>query len=228
MREQLSMQLSHAQHAQNTVDSSAGKIESIVRILEATWHRTWNLPRRQPCRSPGQEALPSPSDRLATHARRTTWRLRVGSSCPPHVPAPQLTRKQTASKAGSPARRASRAAGRSGSTRAARWPGGRCRGSAFRLPSTRLSVPAPLRTRPQRHRPRRDHTGGGQGVHQPHRHAARHTGLRSGSGPGDRRARVVRHGIVDQRARPGHPAVRAEAPSTLVPAVTMPVWPSHR
>ena len=36
MREQLSMQLIHAQHAQNTVDSSAGKIESIVRALEAT------------------------------------------------------------------------------------------------------------------------------------------------------------------------------------------------
>lgn len=79
MREQLSMQSIRAQYVQNTADFVAEKIESIVRILEATWHRTWNLPRRQPCRSPGREALPRPSDRLATHARRTTWRLRAGS-----------------------------------------------------------------------------------------------------------------------------------------------------
>jgi hypothetical protein len=76
-------------------------------MLEATWHRTWNLPRRQPCRSPDQEALPRPRDRPATCAWRTTWRFRAGSSCPHTFRPPQSTRKQTASNAGSPTRRAS-------------------------------------------------------------------------------------------------------------------------
>lgn len=100
MREQLSTQSIRAQYAQGAVDFSADEAESIVRILEAACHRPGNLPRRQSCRSPGQEALPGPSDRRTSHSRRTT----CGSGWDRHVPrsGPVVDAEATASKAGSP------------------------------------------------------------------------------------------------------------------------------
>lgn len=56
------------------------------------------------------------------------------------VPARWLTRKRPLRRQAAPDRRVIRAAGCAGSTRAARWPGGRCRGSALRvLPPDRRS-----------------------------------------------------------------------------------------
>ena len=133
MREQLSMQLIHAQHAQNTVDSSAGKIESIVRALEATrgtGHGTCladspaEAPARRHCQGPVTDGPVTLGARPAV----------PGGIVMSPVPARWLTRKRPLRRQAAPARRVIRAAGCSGSTSAARWPGGRCRGSAFCLP----------------------------------------------------------------------------------------------
>ncbi|WP_369166397.1 transposase [Streptomyces sp. R28] len=42
--------------------------------MEATWHRTWNLPRRQPCRSPGQEPAED------SDGRDGRWRITRGTA----------------------------------------------------------------------------------------------------------------------------------------------------